>query len=79
MEFPDFPFRSEYPSFLTHELLSEYLSSYSKHFELDKYIKVAIMARFLCHATVSGGILISSVHSSVWMPCTKCETDHDRG
>ena len=38
MAFPDFPFPSEWPSFLTHQQVLQYLQSYSSHFGLYRYI-----------------------------------------
>lgn len=38
MAFPDFPFPSEWPSFLTHQQVLQYLQSYTSHFGLYRYI-----------------------------------------
>ena len=38
MAFPDFPFPSEWKSFLTHQQVLKYLEDYTSHFNLYKYI-----------------------------------------
>lgn len=39
MEFPDFPFRNGTQSYPSHDVIWNYLNSYSKHFQVDKFIK----------------------------------------
>ncbi|KAJ8046244.1 Flavin-containing monooxygenase FMO GS-OX-like 2 [Holothuria leucospilota] len=39
MAFPDFPFKTELPSFLGHTDVREYLEDYANHFGVFKYIK----------------------------------------
>jgi len=38
MGFPDFPFPSEWKSFMTHQQVRKYLEDYTSHFNLYKYI-----------------------------------------
>ena len=38
MAFPDFPFSSEWTSFLSHQQVLKYLEDYTSHFDLYKYI-----------------------------------------
>ena len=38
MAFPDFPFPSEWKSFMTHQQVLKYLEDYTSHFNLYKYI-----------------------------------------
>ncbi|XP_039192930.1 dimethylaniline monooxygenase [N-oxide-forming] 1-like isoform X2 [Crotalus tigris] len=38
--FTDFPFPENFPSFLSHHQLLEYLRMYTKHFDLQKYIQL---------------------------------------
>ena len=40
MAFPDFPFRTDLPSFMTHDQVCGYLQDYAKHFNLEKNIQV---------------------------------------
>ena len=39
MAFPDFPFPSEWNSFLSHQQVLKYLQDYASHFALFKYIQ----------------------------------------
>ena len=39
MAFPDFPFPSEWSSFLSHQQVLKYLEDYASHFDLYKYIQ----------------------------------------
>ena len=39
MAFPDFPFPSEWSSFLSHQQVLKYLEDYTSHFDLYKYIQ----------------------------------------
>ena len=39
MAFPDFPFPSEWPSFLSHQQVLKYLEDYASHSDLYKYIQ----------------------------------------
>ena len=39
MAFPDFPFPSEWTSFLSHQQVLKYLENYTSHFDLYKYIQ----------------------------------------
>ena len=39
MAFPDFPFPSEWNSFLSHQQVLKYLQDYTSHFDLYKYIQ----------------------------------------
>ena len=39
MAFPDFPFPSEWTSFLNHQQVLKYLEDYTSHFDLYKYIQ----------------------------------------
>ena len=39
MAFPDFPFPSEWPSYLSHQQVLKYLEDYASHFDLYKYIQ----------------------------------------
>ena len=39
MAFPDFPFPSEWNSFLSHQQVLKYLKEYTSHFDLYKYIQ----------------------------------------
>ena len=39
MAFPDFPFPSEWNSFLSHQQVLKYLQDYTSHFDLCKYIQ----------------------------------------
>ena len=39
MAFPDFPFPSEWSSFLSHQQVLKYLEDYASHFYLYKYIQ----------------------------------------
>lgn len=39
MNFPDFPFPDETPSYMHHSEVVEYLKSYAEHFDLLKYIQ----------------------------------------
>lgn len=39
MAFPDFPFKTELPSFVGHADVRKYLEDYANHFDLFKYIK----------------------------------------
>ena len=39
MAFPDFPFPSEWNSFLSHQQVLKYLQDYASHFDLYKYIQ----------------------------------------
>lgn len=39
MNFPDFPFADEIPSFMHHSDVRKYLENYAKHFELQQYIR----------------------------------------
>ena len=40
MAFPDFPFRKDLPSFVSHEAVRSYLDDYADNFSLNKYIQV---------------------------------------
>ena len=39
MAFPDFPFPSEWSSFISHQQVLKYLKEYTSHFDLYKYIQ----------------------------------------
>ena len=39
MLFPDFPFPSHLPSFVTHQDVLKYLQDYTEHYGLDHFIK----------------------------------------
>ena len=39
MAFPDFPFPSEWSSFLSHQQVLKYLEDYASHFDLYRYIQ----------------------------------------
>ena len=39
MAFPDFPFPSEWNSYLSHQQVLKYLQDYASHFDLYKYIQ----------------------------------------
>ena len=39
MAFPDFPFPSEWSSFVSHQQVLKYLEDYASHFDLYKYIQ----------------------------------------
>ena len=39
MAFPDFPFPSQWTSFLSHQQVLKYLENYATHFDLYKYIQ----------------------------------------
>ena len=39
MAFPDFPFPSEWNSFLSHQQVLKYLQDYASHFDMYKYIQ----------------------------------------
>ena len=38
MAFPDFPFPSEWPSYISHQKVLKYLEDYASHFKLQKYV-----------------------------------------
>ncbi|KAL4235219.1 hypothetical protein ACF0H5_006857 [Mactra antiquata] len=40
MAFPDYPFPSNLPSFVSHEVVLKYLENYCEHFNLQQYIKL---------------------------------------
>ena len=51
MAFPDFPFREELPSFMSHDQVCGYLQDYVEHFQLNQHIKVKRSQRSFCLAS----------------------------
>uniref|UniRef100_A0A2C9JSD5 Flavin-containing monooxygenase n=1 Tax=Biomphalaria glabrata TaxID=6526 RepID=A0A2C9JSD5_BIOGL len=47
MAFPDFPFKSGRPSFVTHEVVLDYLEDYTSHFDLFKHIKFQTLVKWI--------------------------------
>lgn len=43
MLFPDFPFSSHLPSFISHYDVLDYLKSYATHYELNQFIRFGTM------------------------------------
>ena len=43
MAFPDFPFPSHLPSYISHTDVLDYIQQYTSHFKLDKFIKLGTM------------------------------------
>ena len=48
MVFPDFPFPSEWSSFLSHQQVLKYLEDYTSHFDLYKYIQFNSIVNSVC-------------------------------
>ena len=48
MAFPDFPFPSEWPSFMSHQQVLKYLEDYASHFDLYKYIQFNSVVSSVC-------------------------------
>ena len=51
MAFPDFPFPSEWTSFLSHQQVLKYLEDYASHFDLYKYIHFNSAVSSVCPLT----------------------------
>ncbi|KAH9509565.1 hypothetical protein Btru_046185 [Bulinus truncatus] len=47
MAFPDFPFKSDSPSFVTHNTVQQYLEDYASHYGLLKYIKFLTLVKWI--------------------------------
>ena len=48
MAFPDFPFPSEWSSYLSHQQVLRYLEDYTSHFDLYKYIQFNSIVNSVC-------------------------------